>query len=396
MSAETIRRPPTPAISRTLFLVAGLSCAVQLALLAVSSVGNGALWFFTPDGHLQPTDFAAYRAAASFAMRGEAALAYDPALFDAALAQLFGERFEHALAWLNPPLFLPVIAWLDWPPFALAWALWILATGAVFAAGLRCIIPGWGIALIGFGGPASFACVAKGQSGFLTAGLLGFALALLPRQPFLGGVCLGLLAYKPHLVAGLGLLVLVSGRWRAVAGAALGAAGLAALSVLLFGWAPWQAFLAGAGGTAERFLGDSPALRGMQSAFAFALVWTGSQALAIALHGAVALAAIGVAWRLWRGVPACWDATAAAGIAASFLAAPYAFDHDAVMLTTAAVFLLRAALRDGWLLDEAALLGLALLLPLANFALSVNLLVPVSAALILALALRRAEAVARG
>jgi hypothetical protein len=46
--------------------------------------------------------------------------------------------------------------------------------------------------------PAVFINVGHGQNGFLTAALLGGALHWLDRKPWLAGILIGMLAYKPQ------------------------------------------------------------------------------------------------------------------------------------------------------------------------------------------------------
>ena len=60
-----------------------------------------------------------------------------------------------------------------------------------------------------------------GHNGFLTALLLGGGLILLERKPFLAGLLLGCLVYKPQFALVLPLLLLALWNWRAIAGAAV-------------------------------------------------------------------------------------------------------------------------------------------------------------------------------
>ncbi len=75
--------------------------------------------------------------------------------------------------------------------------------------------------------PAVFINIGHGQNGFLTAALLGGALHWLDRKPWLAGILIGMLAYKPQFgvlipiafwPAGAGprsgLLPLPCSRWR--------------------------------------------------------------------------------------------------------------------------------------------------------------------------------------
>jgi|GEM_PF-2901345 len=87
---------------------------------------------------------------------------------------------------------------------------------------------------------------------------------------------------------------------------------------------------------------------------------TGQAGLAWALHGGFAALILGVVLRLWLRRPeGPGEARAAAAIAAAFLLTPYVWTYDTPAIAIAALFLARAARRDGWLPGEKALLVLA-------------------------------------
>jgi hypothetical protein len=224
-----------------------------------------------------------------------------------------------------------------------------------------------------------------GQSGMLAGGLLALSLALLWRRPVLAGIALGLLTYKPHLGLLFPLLLLAGRHWAAFLAASATTLALALLSALAFGTDAWAAFLGSIGTTGSIYLGGA---QPVCSVHGVVLAWTGDARLAAALHGAVLLAVAGpvlLAWRRGRAAP---EALAAAAIAAGMLATPYVFVSDAVLLTVAAIFLLRAGLREGMLPGEAPALLLAVLLP-ALVAAGVPAAVPAASLLLAALALRR-------
>ena len=81
-----------------------------------------------------------------------------------------------------------------------------------------------------------------GQSGFLTASLVGAALLALERRPVLAGVFIGCLTYKPQLGILFPVALVAARQWRAFASAAVTAALLAGLSIAAFGIGPWEAF----------------------------------------------------------------------------------------------------------------------------------------------------------
>ena len=357
----------------------------------MGSLAHGNLWFLTPDGYAQGHDFSAFRAAGVLALSGDAAAAYEQPRFDDALAALHGARRNYRLGWLNPPVLLLVLAPLAALPYASAWGAWLALTGSVFAAGMRAALPAPGSVVLGFAAPASFICVIKGQSGLLSAGLLALGLARLDRQPRVGGVCIGLLCYKPHLGLVLPFLLLAGRRWEALAAASATVSLLAVASAAAFGTDAWLAFFASVPATADRFLGDGAGITpALQSFYGVGAVVGRTVDAALAAHVPVALVAAGAAVWVW-GREATPEARAAAAIAASFLAAPYVLNHDAVVLTAAAAFLARAGLREGFLPGERALLILACLAPGAMLVWPPNLMVPSAALLLLLLAVLRAR-----
>lgn len=98
--------------------------------------------------------------------------------------------------------------------------------------------------------------------------------------------------------------------------------------------------------------------------------------------------------RLWLRRPeAPEEARAAALLAGTFLMTPYVWTYDLPALGIAALFLVRAGLRDGFVAWEQPLLLAAVLLPVATLAKPFSLLGPAAWVIVLALAWRRAAAV---
>ena len=82
-----------------------------------------------------------------------------------------------------------------------------------------------------------------GQNGILSTILLGGGVLLLRSRPVLGGMLLGLMAYKPQLALLIPFALLAGREWRALAAAILSQLGLMLLSLLVLGVEPWLAFL---------------------------------------------------------------------------------------------------------------------------------------------------------
>lgn len=190
--------------------------------------------------------------------------------------------------------------------------------------------------------------ITAGQNGFLTAALMGGTLGLMQRRPALAGICLGLLSYKPHF----GLLfpiALIAGReWRVIAAAAVTAAAMAALSLVAFGAATWQAFFDWMPVTSRVVLGDGAAdFSRLQSLFGLVRAHGGGEVLAWVAQGTLGLTlAVAIAW-LWRS-RAAFEIKAAALACAALLATPYLYIYDLVALTVPVAFLLKLALRQGF------------------------------------------------
>lgn len=306
-------------------------------------------------------DFVAFQAAARLALGGEAAAAYDPERLRLVQAEILGlppEELVGFLGWLNPPHFLFVVLPFGPPPYAWAWFAWILASVAVLALAVRAVMPGLAPVIAVLGTPSVLISLGVGQNGALIAALMAWTLALLDRRPGAAGLALGLLTIKPQFGLLFPLLLALTGRWRVFAAAAATALAAMAASWLAFGAEAWRGFLPVVSGTAERYLAPgADSLARIQSVHAWVMVETGRPALAWALHGAVALAAVAVVLRLWLRRPeGPEEARAAAAIAGVFLLTPYAWTYDTPALGVAALFLARAARRDGWLPGEKALL----------------------------------------
>ncbi len=370
-------------------LAAAVLLAAQLAVLLQPMLNHGHSWLLGANGMPTLSDFAVYRVAGGFALGGDAAGAYDWQGFSERLVALTGRDQQHWLGWLNPPTFLLLMTPLALLPYTVAAHLWIALTGVAYLAAARMALPRPGTLLLALASPAVFACILKGQNGLLTAALISTGLLLLDRRPVLAGICLGAMAYKPHLGLVLPLLLLHDRRWRTIGAATGTVLGFALLSAAAFGIEPWRAFIHSAAGTADRFLVHGAGQQAMQSIYAMLEPRWGARA-GMALHALAALAALLACLGCWRRDRAAEAPRAAATIAAAFLATPYVFNHDAPMLTLAALMLARGKgpLRLTW--PEGAALCLAVLLPGISLFTATNLPGPLAAALTLVVARRQA------
>jgi len=171
------------------------------------------------------------------------------------------------LPFLNPPPAALVLVPLAVLPLAIGFALFSGLSVAAIVASYRVLTrrigcPPWPtlVALLCVPGVFSFAL---GQwAGVLTLCLV-VALWLLDRHPLVAGLALACLLIKPQYIWLVPLALVVMRRWRALAGLALGALVVAALSLFLVGSrgiADWVG-LSLTAGTAQLY--NSPSVPGL-------------------------------------------------------------------------------------------------------------------------------------
>jgi hypothetical protein len=346
-----------------------------------------------PVGKPIGTDYLSFWTAARFAVAGEPSAAYDIAAHHSAQRSAAGPDTAYS-AFFYPPTFLLALLPFGFLPYLASLAAWLGVTFFAYARVVRAWAADWQsalLALVAF--PAILINAGHGQNGFLTAALLGGGSLLVARRPWLAGALLGALIIKPHLALVVPFALLFRGAWKSIAGAALSACLLSALSLLLFGRRSWQGFLDGAPlaqATLERGLVD-PAK--MQSVFAAVRMFGGSIELAYGLQAATAAATIAGLLHLAR-IKADARAQGAAMVAGAMLATPFLLDYDLTIAAIPLVWLMIEARRTSFLPWEKAGLAAAFLLPLVSRSLAQATGVPLAPLVVGALfllVLRRAR-----
>ena len=180
------------------------------------------------------------------------------------------------------------------------------------------------------------------KNGFFTAAVIGASLFALENRPWLAGLFLGVLTYKPQFGLLFPLVLLFDGNWRALISATLTTLVLLTLTLTVFGTEPFVAFFHFLPVTADTILGQGTAgFDKLQSVYGL-VRWLGAaSSTAWLVHGFVALvAASGAIW-LWRSeMP---FALKAAGLAtATLLATPYLYMYDFPLLAVPFAFLFRS------------------------------------------------------
>ena len=171
-------------------------------------------WLLDAYGRPIANDFVDVWAAGHLALDGNAAAAYDWTLHKAAEVAAVGHDFENYYGWHYPPTFFFVAATLAMLPYSAAALVWLGATLPAYVTAVRHIVGERAGIFIALGSPAVLWNASAGQNGYFTAALMGGALGLMQRRPWLAGLCLGLLSYKPHLGLLFPLALIAGSCWR--------------------------------------------------------------------------------------------------------------------------------------------------------------------------------------
>ncbi len=347
---------------------------ILLAFYAIAIIG----WIALSDGLIDRNgkpigaDFSSFYAAGSLVLEGRGSDVYSMAAHYAREQQAFGAATPY-YGWLYPPIFLFVAMPLAMLPYPLALAVWQGTTFALYLAVIAAILrnsrqdsatiaQAWLPAATAF--PAVFVNLGHGQNGFLTAGLLGAALLVLPQRPLLSGILFGLLAYKPQFAMVIPFALLAAGQWRTILAAGATVIALIGAACLAFGPDVWWSFAASTE-TSRRLLleqGDV-GFEKLQSVFAAVRMWGGGISLAYAVQAAASLTAVGsVAW-LWRS-SADRNLKAAALIVATLLGSPHVLDYDLTIVAPAMAFIIASSSMSGFRDYDVSLLAAAWTAPL--------------------------------
>jgi hypothetical protein len=391
-----------------------IASAASLLYLVVTATNGVDL-----QGRPLGTDFSDVYAAGTYVLDGKPDAPFYPAAQHAREQAIFGDATPF-YGWHYPPYFLFVAGALALMPYGIALLVWqaltlglyVLVIGAIVSSfrgpptgpdrsgrpdnrlkgnpesitanpsrsahdqnrwrswlwipDSRCAASGmialWLILALAF--PAVLINAGHGQNGFLTAALIGGALALLDRRPIVAGILFGLLVYKPQFGLMIPIVLAASGRWRCFAAAAATVAVLTLATTLAFGFEIWLAFADSTEFTRTVALEQgNTGWHKIQTVFSWARMWGAPIPLAYALQGAMTIAVAGALVWLWRG-PAPYASKAAGLCIATILATPYSFDYDMVVLAPAIAFLAAEGFARGFAPWEKTALAALWLVPL--------------------------------
>lgn len=309
------------------------------------------------------TDFVSFWSASHLALSGQTAAPYDVEAHAAVQRALLPASKPGYYAFFYPPVFLLLCLPLALLPYLLSLAVWLAAGLAALFACLRKMLPQrWAILpILAF--PGVLINAGHGQNGFISASCLGGGMLLMQRRPFLAGMCLGTLVFKPHLLLAAPVALVAARRWSVVAGGAVSGLDLIALSWLMLGQDAWRGFLQAAPlarATLEHGLVEPWK---MQSVFAAVRVLHGKVEVAYAAQILTALAACLVLGRVVARQPG-GQAEGALLVISTLICTPFLLDYDLVCLALPIAWVAAQAQRTGWQPWEKGVLCAAYMLPL--------------------------------
>lgn len=190
------------------------------------------------------TDWMVFYGAIRSVLDGNAALIFDGDRFtdfiNTAFAPLLSSPLEFR-PWAYQPSFLLMLLPFAGLGFLGSYVAFQLATGALLARALQSstAAPSPVLLVAVLACPASAINAINGQAVFLVAALIVGGFGLLERRPWLGGLVLGLLTFKPQFCILVPIALVAAGQWRALLASGVSALAMMIASGLIFGWDLW-------------------------------------------------------------------------------------------------------------------------------------------------------------
>lgn len=269
--------------------------------------------------------------------------------------------------WMYPPLAILLAVPFGFLGYLAAYGAWLAGTLGVYLAAMQAVLRRRDAWVYALAAPPVFYNAMYGQTGFLTAGLVGLGLANVVRRPTLAGICIGLAAFKPHFGVLIPLALVAGGYWKPFGVATITVVVAIVTSIAAFGPDPWYAYIGslgyhfgGFGAGAYEWRAMVTVLAALQSSgVSLELAWQLQTAVAVA----VVLATVW-SWRLAARDAQRLGLAAAVLCAGTLLAVPLAYSYDMVLIVPAAGWLWRDLRDRGGASGEYALLALAAVLAL--------------------------------
>lgn len=233
---EAALRPPAAVLVPSLFVAL---YAWVILLTTIPYPGKIGL-----DYNTLGTDWMVFYGAIRSVLDGNAALIFDGDRFTDFLNTSFAPLLSSPLEfrpWAYPPSFLVMLLPFAGLGFLGSYAAFQMATGALLARTLLAstAVPSPILLVAVLACPASAINAINGQAVFLVAALIVGGFCLIDRRPWLGGLILGLLTFKPQFCILVPVALVAAGQWRAVLASGASALALVIASGMMFGWELW-------------------------------------------------------------------------------------------------------------------------------------------------------------
>src|SRR5262249_50820021 len=128
-------------------------------------------------------------------------------------------------------------------PYTIAFIVWVAATLLLYLAAVYAIIPRPAAVIAAITPYPVLMNILLGHNGFLTAGLIGLALAFTEYRPWLSGILLGLLSYKPQFGILFPIALLAARNWRVLVSATAMTVVFGIVAAIAFGYEVWPSFV---------------------------------------------------------------------------------------------------------------------------------------------------------
>ncbi|HEV2097324.1 MAG TPA: glycosyltransferase family 87 protein [Stellaceae bacterium] len=325
------------------------------------------VWLLSNRGMPVYHDFTCAFVAGWLALHGQIGSIYVAGPFIGAQEAIVGAGHVLFSNWPYPPTYFLILAPLAILPYLAAFFAWGFTTLLGYVAVIYLIVRQRPAIAVALASPFAAWNFITGQSGALTASLIGAALLNLERRPVLAGIFIGLLTFKPQWGILIPVALFAAGQWRTIASAALTAALLAGLSLLAFGLGPWIDFPGEFSAQADLNLFATSARWGLsQSPYGLLRFLNGSTSVAWLGQGLITLGVAAIIWLVWRS-RVRYALKAATLSAAALIASPYAFAYDLTAIAVPVAFLATDQIDRGLLRGEQAILLLLFVASLAVF-----------------------------
>ncbi|MGB8013800.1 MAG: glycosyltransferase family 87 protein [Terriglobales bacterium] len=299
------------------------------------------------NGNLKGTDFSQWYTLGSVGLTHRAVDLYN----ENAQAEITARRIPAATGIRYIPLYPPQVSIFFAPlatlPYGMALVIWLVLSSllygvccyALWRSCPRLRTEGWTVLILAIAFPGFFHLIAWGQTSALALACFTAAFFLLrDERPFLAGLALGCLMFKPQLGIAAAFVFAYTRAWRVIAGGALSAIAQLAVPALYYGADSLRAWMRIMSGVVSNVAVLEPRPYQTLSLRTFWTMLIPGRALPLALYVLSALTILGWTAAVWRRPALPLALRYSSFLVASVLVAPHLLVYDVAIL--APVFLL--------------------------------------------------------